>query len=62
MVVVIIMAAALAVPAAIDWATDKTPGANLWMLGAGALFGGTMLGLWVVAGLTRAVWQWTHRA
>jgi hypothetical protein len=61
MVVVILMAGALTVPASIDWATDKTPDANLWMLGAGYLFGGTMLGLWVVAGLTRAVRQWTHR-
>jgi hypothetical protein len=61
MVVVILMAAALTVPASIDWATDNTPDANLWMLGAGFLFGGTMLGLWVVAGLTRAAWQFTHR-
>ncbi len=60
MVVVIMMAAALTVPVSIDWATDKTPDANLWMLGAGFLFGGTMVGLWVVAALTRAVWQWTR--
>jgi len=61
MVVAILMAATLTVAASIDWATDKTPDANLWMLGAGGLFAGTMLGLWFVVGLTRAVWQRTHR-
>lgn len=61
MVVVVLMAAALTVPASIDWATDKTPDASFWMLGAGFLFAGTMLGLWLVAGLTRGVWQSTHR-
>jgi hypothetical protein len=61
MVAVPLMAAALTVPASIDWATDKTPDANLWMIGATFLFVGTMLGLWVVAALTRAVRHGTHR-
>ena len=55
------MAAALTVPFSIDAATDKTPDANLWPAGAGLLFAGTTIGLWVAAGLTRAGWQWTHR-
>jgi peptidoglycan/LPS O-acetylase OafA/YrhL len=62
MVVVILMAAALTVSFSIDAATEKTPDANLWPVGAILLFAGTMLGLWAVAGLTRAGWQWTHRA
>jgi hypothetical protein len=61
MVVVVVMAAALTVPFSIDAATDKTPDANLWPAGAGLLFAGTTIGLWVAAGLTRAGWQWTHR-
>jgi hypothetical protein len=61
MVVAVIMAAALTVPASIDWATDTTPDANLWMLGAIFLFTGATSGLWVVAALTRAVRQWTRR-
>ncbi|MGH3481575.1 MAG: hypothetical protein ACRDQD_32755, partial [Nocardioidaceae bacterium] len=61
MVVAIFMAAALTVPASIGWATDKTPNANLWMVGAVLLYGGTTLGLLVVAALTRAAWQQTHR-
>jgi len=62
LVVVLLMAAALTVPASIDWATtDTTPDANLWPVGAFLLFVGTTLGLWVVAAMTRAVRQWTHR-
>ena len=61
MLVVLLMAAALTVPAAISWATEETPDASFWPLGASFLFAGTTLGLWVVAALTRAVLQWTHR-
>lgn len=61
MVVAVIMAAALTVPVSIDWATDKTPDANLWMIGATLLFVGTNLGLLILAALTRAVRQGTHR-
>src|SRR5262245_26251490 len=61
MVVVVLMAAALTVPWSIDAGTEKPPDANLWPAGAGALFAGTMVGLWAVAGLTRAATAWTHR-
>ena len=60
-VVVVMMAAALTVPWSIDAATDKTQDANMWPAGALLLFVGTTVGLWVVAGLTRAVRQWKHR-
>jgi hypothetical protein len=61
LVVAVLMAAALTVPWSLDWATEKTVDANLWMVGAIFLFGGTTAGLWVLAALTRAVRQWTHR-
>ena len=61
MVTIVLMAAALTVAFSVDAATEKSPDANLWPVGAGFLFAGSMLGLWLVAGLTRAVWQWTHR-
>jgi predicted ABC-type exoprotein transport system permease subunit len=61
MVVVLLMAVALTVPWSIDAATEKTSDANLWPLGAIGLFGGTASGLIVVAALTRAVRQRTHR-
>lgn len=61
MVIVLMMAAALTVPWSIDFATEETLDASFWPLGAIFLFGGSTLGLWVVAALTRAVWQWTHR-
>jgi hypothetical protein len=60
MVVVLLMAAVLTVAFSIDAATDITPDANLWPVGALLLFGGATLGLWVVALLTRAGWQVTH--
>jgi hypothetical protein len=61
MVVAISMAVAVTGAASIDWATDTTPDANLWMVGAILLFGGATLGLWIVAALTRTFWRWTHR-
>ena len=61
MVVAISMAVAVTVAASIDWATDTTPDANFWMVGAILLFGGATLGLWIVAALTRTFWRWTHR-
>jgi hypothetical protein len=60
-VVAVLMAAALTVPWSIDAATENTPDANLWPVGAIFLYGGTASGLIVVSLLTRAVWQRTHR-
>jgi hypothetical protein len=60
-VIAVFMAAVLTVAWSIDFATEMTPDASFWPLGAISLFGGSGCGLIVVALLTRAVRHWIPR-
>ena len=53
--------AVLTLAFSIDAATENTPDASFWPLGAMFLYGGTGYGLMVVAVLTQAVTRWIHQ-
>jgi hypothetical protein len=58
---VAVITALLTLAFSIDAATDRTPDASFWPLGALFLYSGTASGLVVVAVLARALRQWIHR-